>query len=122
MTSRNYLAIGLGTLCVCVVVITLLPAFQKPAECDSKPANSAQTAALDDARLRKASLCASSDCAFYLDSKPDSSIQVSVKFLQRGLVFQSCFVNGEDTEELVYDRAGHFVWALTRVENPYGLQ
>ena len=118
MRARRVLDVVFGVLVASVALYALFPRFRNDLDCtDSVPANSAQSAALSDARARRAGICRSSQqrCKFGLDEDPDGSLRVSVYFVDTNL-FEGCVFKDQDFKVFIYSRTGEFV----RVdEGPY---
>ena len=111
MGVRKILNVAVGLVVVGIVLYALFPRFGNDLSCDSSvPLNSAQSAGLADARLRKASICADSQhhCMFGIYADPDGTFRVSVYFVERDF-FEGCVSKGQDIEVFVYSRDGEFV-------------
>jgi hypothetical protein len=69
----------------------------------------AQSAALGDARKRKAAVCRASRirCQFDVAADDDGTIRVRLYFVATDF-FEGCILKGEDHDVLVYSREGSF--------------
>ena len=119
MRARRILDVVFGLLVASIASYILFPRFRNDSSCDSSvPKNSAQSAALADARSRKAVVCPDSQrrCQFVIDEDPDGSLRISLYFVRTDF-FEGCTFEHQDSEVFVYSREGEFV----RIEGaPYG--
>jgi hypothetical protein len=74
------------------------------------PADSAQSAALADARARKALICPGSQkrCKFVLEEDPDGLLRIDVYLVETDF-FEGCVFKHQDLDVFVYSRAGKLV-------------
>ena len=117
MGVRKILNVAFGLIVVGVFSYALFPRFRNDWSCDSSvPLNAAQSIALDDARLRKASICSDSQhhCKFGIYADADGTFRVSVSFVETDF-FEGCVSKGQDRQVLIYSRDGKFVGT----EEPY---
>jgi hypothetical protein len=118
--KRHILAIGLGLFLVWFSINFMFPRLHNDISCeDVVPSNAGESAALIDARSRKASFCSDSNvrCHFWLVHE-DGYIRVSAGLVRKDF-FEGCVIEREDYEILVYSGAGRFL----RVEEaPFGLE
>lgn len=116
--ARKILDVVFGLLAASFAAYVLFPRFRNNFSCDnSVPTNSAQSAALADARSRKAPICSGSQrrCKFVIDEDPEGSIRVSLYFVETNF-FDGCTFKGQDSDVFLYSREGKFV----RIEaSPY---
>jgi hypothetical protein len=108
---RVFVAGGLGVLIGWYSVATLFPRIHNDLSCeDSVPVNSAQVAALGDARVRKTAVCLASKsrCKFDITAEDDGSIRVRLYFVVTDF-FEGCVRKGQDDDEFVYGPEGSFV-------------
>ena len=118
---RTIVAFAMGLAIAWLSVNLLFPRIRNQQRCeDSVPENPAQSAALMDARARKAAACRSSEagCLFEIFANDDGTIQIRLDF-GRTDFFDGCVFEGSDHEELMYGREGEFIRV---VEGPYGRQ
>ena len=111
MRARKVLNGVFGLSLVSFAVYALFPRLRNDLSCDNPlPTNSAQSAALADARSRKAATCSGSQrrCKFEVDQGPDGSLRISLYFVETDF-FDGCIFKDQDSEVFVYSRAGAFV-------------
>lgn len=119
MRPRKILDVLFGLFIACFALYGLFPRFHNDSSCDnSVPANSAQSAALADARLRKTRVCSGSQtrCQFVIGEEPDGSFRISLYFVETDF-FAGCTFKDQDSDVFVYSRDGGFV-RIT--EPPFG--
>jgi hypothetical protein len=100
MRARKILDVVFGLLVASFAVYALFPRFRNDLSCDnSLPTNSAQSAALADARSRKAMVCSGSQrrCKFVVDRDPDGSLRISLYFVETDF-FAGCTFKDQDSE------------------------
>jgi hypothetical protein len=119
MRARKILNVVFGLLVASFALYALFPRFRNDFSCDSSlPTNSAQSAALADARSRRVTLCSGSQrhCKFVVSQDSDGWLRFSLYFVEANF-FEGCIFKDQDSEVFVYTRAGEFV----RIEGaPYG--
>jgi hypothetical protein len=119
VSARKVLDILFGLFIGSFALYALFPRFHNDFSCDnSVPTNSAQSAALADARSRKTMVCSSSQrrCKFAIDDERDGLLRISLYFVETDF-FAGCTFKDQDSDVFVYTRDGRFV----RIEEPpYG--
>lgn len=117
--GRKILAAFFVLFAATLGVNLLFPRLQNDWSCESSvPSNTAQSAALNDARLRKADVCFSSQriCKFGIYKNADSTLEISLYFAEEDF-FAGCVSKGQDLDVLVYSREGSY---LRTQEAPFG--
>jgi hypothetical protein len=115
---RKIVAVAMGLGIAYIAVMLLIPRLHNNAECkNARPANAAQSAALEDARTRAAAHCASSKypCHFMIDDRSVGTIRIDYDFVEKTL-FDGCFNRDNGSKTFVYGRDGKFILAE---EAPY---
>jgi len=111
MRPRKILNILFGLMMVGLALYALFPRFQNNFDCENSiPQNSAESAALADARSRKSGVCSASPqhCKFEVDSNSDGMIEIDLYFVEKSF-FEGCIVKDRDLEAYFYNREGVFV-------------
>ena len=108
---REIVKAAIAVVVVGAGVYLLFPRFGNHARCKSSvPSTAAQSAALEDARVRTRADCSASkfSCLFeiYVDSYSTFLIR---RYTVENDFFEGCVVRDNDENVLVYDRDGHFV-------------
>lgn len=111
MRARKILDLLFGLFIASFALYALFPRFHNDFSCDnSVPTNSAQSAALADARSRKSMVCSGSQtrCKFVIGEDPDGSFRISLYFVATDF-FAGCTFKDQDSDVFVYSRDGGFV-------------